>query len=78
MSTRMSGGQAAIEALKVEGVSHVFGLIGSATTLSSTFESAISRSTRAKSVTLVEEGCCPCGPGCVCLSTLVPCHVHRV
>ena len=31
MSTQMSGGQAAIEALKAEEVSHVFGLIGSAT-----------------------------------------------
>ena len=31
MKTQMSGGQAAVEALKVEGVSHVFGLIGSAT-----------------------------------------------
>ena len=31
MSTQMSGGQAAIEALKTEEVSHVFGLIGSAT-----------------------------------------------
>lgn len=31
MATRMSGGQAAIEALKAEGTSHVFGLIGSAT-----------------------------------------------
>ena len=29
--TQMTGGQAAIEALKAEGVSHVFGLIGSAT-----------------------------------------------
>ena len=31
MTTRMSGGQAAVEALKAEGVTHVFGLIGSAT-----------------------------------------------
>lgn len=31
MSTQMSGGQAAIEALKAEKTSHVFGLIGSAT-----------------------------------------------
>ena len=31
MTTQMSGGQAAIEALKTEEVSHVFGLIGSAT-----------------------------------------------
>ncbi|MEM9043749.1 MAG: thiamine pyrophosphate-binding protein [Pseudomonadota bacterium] len=31
MTKRMSGGQAAIEALKAEGTSHVFGLIGSAT-----------------------------------------------
>jgi len=31
MTTQMSGGQAAIEALKAEEVSHVFGLIGSAT-----------------------------------------------
>ncbi len=29
--TKMTGGQAAVESLKVEGVSHVFGLIGSAT-----------------------------------------------
>ncbi|MEO1600546.1 MAG: thiamine pyrophosphate-binding protein, partial [Pseudomonadota bacterium] len=29
--TLMSGGQAAVEALKAEGVTHVFGLIGSAT-----------------------------------------------
>ena len=28
---KMSGGQAAVEALRVENVSHVFGLIGSAT-----------------------------------------------
>lgn len=31
MKTRMSGGQAAVEALAAEGTSHVFGLIGSAT-----------------------------------------------
>ncbi|MEM9585467.1 MAG: thiamine pyrophosphate-binding protein [Pseudomonadota bacterium] len=31
MTKQMSGGQAAVEALQVEGVSHVFGLIGSAT-----------------------------------------------
>ena len=28
---KMSGGQAAVESLRVENVSHVFGLIGSAT-----------------------------------------------
>ena len=31
MSTPISGGQAAVEALQAEGTTHVFGLIGSAT-----------------------------------------------